>query len=83
MIHGQRAPMVGTICMDYMMADITAIPHASVGDPVLIFGEDEYGNCLPPGELAGQGGSIPHELIACLGPRIQRVFVHEENAKSC
>lgn len=77
-IRGHKAPMVGKICMDYMMVDITDIPHAGIGDSVLIFGEDEYGNYLAPEELALQGASIVHELITCLGPRIQRIFVHEE-----
>lgn len=77
-IRGQKAPMVGKICMDFMMVDVTDIPDASPGDSVLIFGEDEYGHYLSPEELATRGDSIIHELITCLGPRIQRIFVHEE-----
>jgi alanine racemase/UDP-N-acetylmuramoyl-tripeptide--D-alanyl-D-alanine ligase len=78
LIRGQPAPMVGNICMDYMMVDVTHIPRAAVGDQVLIFGEDEYGYYLSPEELASRGDSIVHELMTCLGPRIQRVFVYEE-----
>lgn len=78
LIHGQKAPMVGNICMDYMMVDVTDIPQVSLGDKVLIFGEDEFGYYLSPEELANSGDSIIHELITCLGPRIQRVFVFEE-----
>lgn len=77
-IRGKKAPMVGNICMDFMMVDVTDIPNASPGDSVLIFGEDEYGHYLSPEELATRGDSIIHELITCLGPRIQRIFVHEE-----
>ncbi len=79
MIRGQKAPMVGRICMDFMMVDISEIPEAKIGDPVLIFGEDEYGDYLSPEDLAQKGDSIIHELITCLGPRIQRVFVYEES----
>lgn len=78
LIRGHKAPMVGNICMDYMMVDVTEIPDVKVGDKVLIFGEDEFGQYLSPEELASSGGSIVHELITCLGPRIQRVFVYEE-----
>ena len=78
LIRGQKAPMVGNICMDYMMVDVTDIPHVAVGDKVLIFGEDEFGYYLSPEELASSGDSIIHELITCLGPRIQRIFVYEE-----
>lgn len=77
-IRGQKAPMVGKICMDFMMVDVTDIPTATIGDSVLIFGEDEYGHYLSPEELASSGDSIIHELITCLGPRIQRIFVLEE-----
>lgn len=78
LIRGQKAPMVGNICMDYMMVDVTDIPHVAVGDKVLIFGEDEFGHYISPEELAKRGDSIVHELITCLGPRIQRIFVFEE-----
>lgn len=79
-IRGQKAPMIGKICMDFMMVDITDIPNAAIGDMVLIFGEDDYGNYLSPEDLATRGDSIIHELITCLGPRIQRIFVHEETS---
>ncbi len=78
-IHGKRAPMVGKICMDFMMVDVTNIPKVGIGDPVLIFGEDEHGHYLSPEELASSGNSIIYELITCLGPRIQRIFVYEES----
>lgn len=77
-IRGKKAPRVGKICMDFMMVDISEIPDAAIGDPVLIFGKDEYGQYLAPEELAKTGDSITHELITCLGPRIPRLFVYEE-----
>lgn len=77
-IRGNKAPMVGKICMDFMMVDITDIPNANIGDSVLIFGEDEHGHYQSPEDLATSGDSIIHELITCLGPRIQRIFIHEE-----
>lgn len=77
MIRGQSAPIVGNICMDYLMVDVTSIPDVQVGDPVLVFGQDDYGQTLAPEAFAKTGNSIVHELIACLGPRIQRIFVDE------
>lgn len=84
-IRGQKAPMVGRITMDYMMVDVSNIPNAAIGDPVLLFGEDEYGHHVAPEDFALKVDSIPHELITCLGPRIQRVFVYEESdeRRSC
>lgn len=78
MIRGKHAPMIGKICMDYMMVDISDNPSAEIGDPVLIFGEDEVGHYLSPEELAEKGGSIVHELMTCLGPRIRRLFIYDE-----
>lgn len=78
LIRGHKAPIVGNICMDFTMVDITDIPSATIGDPVLIFGEDEHGCYVAPEEFAHQGASIVHELMTCLGPRIQRIFIHEE-----
>ncbi len=79
LIRGKKAPMVGRICMDYMMVDVTDIPEASVGDPVLLFGEDELGAYLPAETFAAFGGSIIHELMSCLGPRVQRLFIYDES----
>jgi alanine racemase len=75
MIDGILAPMVGSICMDYMMVDVTDIPQATIGMPVVIFGKDSNGNALPLETLATAGHTIAHELITCLGSRIPRAFV--------
>jgi alanine racemase/UDP-N-acetylmuramoyl-tripeptide--D-alanyl-D-alanine ligase len=76
-VKGKKASMVGKICMDFMMIDITDIPEAQVGDTVLIFGTDDYGHFLSPEDLAIRGDSIVYELITCLGPRIQRIYINE------
>lgn len=73
-IKSHNAPLVGTICMDYMMADVTSIPHVATGDKVLIFGKDDSGHTICPLEFAERGGSIVHEFLTCLGPRIRRRF---------
>lgn len=82
MVRGQIAPIIGKVCMDFCMVDVTDIPKAKIGDPVLIFGEDELGNQLSPEALAAKADSIGHELITCLGPRIQRLFILDESYKS-
>lgn len=74
LVKGMKAPFVGNVCMDFLMIDVTDIPDVSVGDLVTLFGEDPSGNSLTPEEFAAYGGSIPHELIVCLGPRIKRIW---------
>jgi alanine racemase len=74
MVKGYKAPFVGNICMDYLMINVSKIPRVSVGDPVLIFGEDFWGN-IPPCLFASWGETIPHELLASLSPRIPREYL--------
>ena len=72
LIHGQAAPLVGSVCMDMCMADVTNIPQARAGDVALIFGEG-----LPLPELASRIGTIAYELLTNVSERVKRVFVSE------
>jgi alanine racemase/UDP-N-acetylmuramoyl-tripeptide--D-alanyl-D-alanine ligase len=65
--------------MDYTMVDVSDIPEAAIGDEVVLFGEDETGRYLSPEILATSGGSIVHELMSCIGPRVQRLFIYDES----
>ena len=73
LIHGKKAPMIGLICMDFMMVDVTDIPEANSGDPVMIFGKE-----LPIQTVASWATPNVRELMTALGPRIERHFIHEE-----
>jgi alanine racemase len=72
LIHGQVAPLVGSVCMDMCMVDVTAIAAARAGDVALLFGEG-----LPLPELAARIGTIPYELLTNVSERVKRVFVSE------
>jgi alanine racemase len=72
LIHGQRAPLVGSVCMDMCMVDVTHLPDARAGDVALVFGEG-----LPLPELAGRIGTIAYELLTNVSERVKRVFVSE------
>lgn len=74
LVNGKKAPIVGAICMDNTFIDVTDIAEVQVGTPVLVFGETPQG-ILRPENFAKAGGSIPHELITQIGPRVPRVFV--------
>src|SRR5690606_6971674 len=58
LINGKRAPIVGNVCMDMTMVDVTGI-HAEEGDEVIIFGED-----LPIQEIAVKIKTIPYDILA-------------------
>jgi alanine racemase len=66
-----------------MMVNITCINNASIGDEVLIFGENDKGLGLSPEAFAKGAGVNVYELISCLGPRIQRIFTSEEKGWVC
>jgi Alr-MurF fusion protein len=68
-LHGKRAPIVGTICMDMCMIDVTNIPEAQEGDIVEIFGKE-----LPVQELAKTLGTIPYEIFTTISNRVKRVY---------
>ena len=72
LLHGHRAPVVGSVCMDMVMVDVTAIPEAQPGDVAVVFGEG-----LSTNELAQRIGTIPYELLTNVSERVKRVFVSE------
>jgi len=75
LIRGQRARVAGTVCMDWIMLDVTGIEGISVGDEVLLMGMDEAGNCIHAEELATAAGTIPYELFCGISKRVPRVYL--------
>ena len=72
LLHGRRAPVVGSVCMDMVMVDVTDIPETQPGDVAVLFGEG-----LTINELAERIGTIPYELLTNVSERVKRVFVSE------
>jgi alanine racemase len=70
-VRGKLVPIVGSICMDMTMIDITGI-NAHEGDEVLIFGKD-----LPITRLADEMGSIPYEIMSSISQRVKRIYYQE------
>lgn len=71
LVNGMRAPIIGNICMDACMIDVTGI-NASEGDTVVIFGDD-----MPVSEIADRLGTIPYEILTSPSPRVSRVYFRE------
>lgn len=74
LIHGQRAPLVGTICMDACMVDLTHIAQAQTGDTVVLLGSqgDER---ITVEEMAGRCGCITYEIFCAISQRVPRRYV--------
>lgn len=72
-INGQRAPLIGTVCMDQVMFDVSAIPGVKEGDEVLLFGRPENG--VTADDLAGIIGTINYEVVCAVSSRVPRIYI--------
>ena len=70
-INGQLCPVIGNVCMDMTMLDITGI-DASEGDEVIVFGGQ-----LPVADMAAQAHTIPYEILTGISQRVKRVYFEE------
>lgn len=75
-IHGKKAPIVGVICMDQCMVDLTNIPEASIGDEVIIYGDGRY-NSLSIDQVAKMAGTNKNEIVSRIGMRSPRVYIKD------
>ena len=73
LIHSRRAPIVGTVCMDLIMVDVTNIPRVQVGDIATLFGQDGE-STISVEECAEKANTIVYEITSGIGPRVARVF---------
>jgi alanine racemase len=76
-IHGQYAPIIGKICMDQFMVDVTNIPDIKQGDSVTLLGRDADA-FISAEELAEWSHSFAYELVCTVGKRIPRVYSEPE-----
>jgi len=72
LIRGRRAPIVGSICMDMLMADVTG-SEVSPGDEVVVIGAQGR-DAIDVREMAAAIGTIPWEIVCRVGSRIERVY---------
>ena len=71
LVNGEKAPIVGKVCMDQLMLDVTDIPEVKVGDEVIVFGGHE----LPMELVAEWANTICYELVCAVSPRVPREYV--------
>lgn len=75
-LGGKRAPVIGTICMDQTMVDLTEIPRASVGDEVILLGGSGEA-AIPVREVAEKAQTNPNEVLSAIGRRVPRVYIQQ------
>lgn len=74
-VRGMRAPVTGTVCMDWIMLDVTDIPGVAIGDEVTLMGCDRHGNCIRAEELACWAETIPYEIFCGISKRVPRIYL--------
>ena len=74
LIHGKRAQILGRVCMDQFMADVTDIPDVSRGDEVTLLGRDQEDE-ITVEELSDLCGRFPYEFVCCVSKRVPRVYL--------
>ncbi|CBZ03545.1 alanine racemase [Clostridium botulinum H04402 065] len=79
-INGQYAPIVGNICMDQCMIDVTDIKEVKVGDEVIIIGKDNINNLRYDAEdIASKVGMTSGEIMSIISKRVPRVYIKNGN----
>lgn len=73
LIQGRRAPVVGLVCMDMTMVDVTDLAPVQVGDEVTLIGQQGK-DAVWADEIAKWTGTIPYEVLCAIGPRVPRLY---------
>ena len=76
LVRGIRCPIIGRVCMDQVMIDVTGVPEAQVGDTVTIFGRDGDDE-ITADDVADMIGTIGYEVTCLVTPRVPRVYVQD------
>ena len=74
LIRGKKAPILGRVCMDQMMVDVTDIPEAKEGDPVVLMGRDGE-EIIPVERIAGEADSFNYEFVCGVNRRVPRYYL--------
>lgn len=75
LIHGKRAKILGRICMDQMVVDVTDIPEVQAGDEAVLIGKDGEEQ-ITAEDLARWSGTISYEVLLSMGSRVQRENIY-------
>lgn len=76
LVRGVRCPILGRVCMDQFMIDVTKVPEAKVGDTVTIFGRDGDDE-ITADDVADLIGTIGYEVTCLITPRVPRVYIED------
>ena len=73
LVRGKRVPVIGRVCMDQLMLDVSDVEDVQEGDVVTVFGHDQS-LFLPVEELASANDTINYEMVCLVGKRVPRIY---------
>jgi alanine racemase len=73
LVRGRRVPVIGRVCMDYIIADVTGIPGVSLGDEAVLMGRQGR-EVITAEEMGERIGTISYEIFCLVGKRVPRVY---------
>ncbi len=76
LIHGRRVPIIGVVCMDMTLVDVTDLDDPRVGDEVVLIGRQGH-DMIGADEIADWTGTISYEVLCSIGPRVPRHYLSE------
>lgn len=71
-VHGTLCKVIGRVCMDQLMIDVTNVEKLSIGEEVIIFGE---GSPISLSDFAEKNNTISYEILTAVTPRVERIYV--------
>ena len=74
LIHGQKAPILGRVCMDQMMVDVTHIPDVAIGNKVVLIGQFDN-ECITMEQIAEAAGTFNYEFMVGISRRVPRYYI--------
>jgi alanine racemase len=81
LIRGRRAPIIGRVCMDFTMLDVSAIADAAPGDEVVAYGRQGALE-IPIDEAASRLGTIGYEVACTIAARVPRIHLREQHTRA-
>lgn len=75
LVRGQRVPVIGRVCMDWIMIDVTDVDGVDINDEVTLLGRDDQGNVIRAEEWAGKIGTINYEVFCGISKRVPRCYI--------
>ena len=74
LVHGQKVPVIGRVCMDLTMLDVGKLPEVKMEDEVVIFGRQDNAT-IAADDIASQLNTINYEIVSTIMPRVPRIYI--------